>query len=97
MQHASRGIPSKNAMASCLLTSGPPEKKPILPRYDNLETLDADVVLWSDVGGFGATGDASLAVLPYSWLHMNDNIMDPFHVHVCIRPSAASSFTPSLH
>ena len=22
------------------------------------------------------------AVLPYSWLHMNDNIMDPFHVHV---------------
>jgi phenylpropionate dioxygenase-like ring-hydroxylating dioxygenase large terminal subunit len=61
---------------------GPPEKKPILPHYDNLETPEADVVLWSDVGGFGATGDASLAVLPYSWLHMNDNVMDPFHVHV---------------
>ena len=21
-------------------------------------------------------------VVPYSWLHMNDNVMDPFHVHV---------------
>jgi phenylpropionate dioxygenase-like ring-hydroxylating dioxygenase large terminal subunit len=61
---------------------GPPEKKPILPSYDNLETLEPDAVLWSEVGGFGATGDASLAVLPYSWLHMNDNVMDPFHVHV---------------
>ncbi len=61
---------------------GPPDKKPILPRYDNLETLEPDMVLWSDVGGFGATGDSSLAVLPYSWLHMNDNVMDPFHVHV---------------
>ena len=39
-------------------------------------------MLWAEVGGFGATGDASLPVLPYSWLHMNDNIMDPFHVHV---------------
>ena len=39
-------------------------------------------MFWTEVGGFGATGDASLPVLPYSWLHMNDNIMDPFHVHV---------------
>ena len=61
---------------------GPPEKKPILPRYDNLEVLEDDVVFWTEVGGFGATGDGSLPVLPYSWLHMNDNIMDPFHVHV---------------
>jgi phenylpropionate dioxygenase-like ring-hydroxylating dioxygenase large terminal subunit len=61
---------------------GPPEKKPVLPRYDNLETIADDVVLWTEVGGFGGTGDSSLPVLPYSWLHMNDNIMDPFHVHV---------------
>ena len=61
---------------------GPPEKKPVLPRYDNLEDLGSDEVLWSDVGGFGATGDNSLTVVPYSWLQMNDNIMDPFHVQV---------------
>ena len=23
-----------------------------------------------------------LDVVPYSWLHMNDNVMDPFHVQV---------------
>jgi phenylpropionate dioxygenase-like ring-hydroxylating dioxygenase large terminal subunit len=61
---------------------GPPDKKPILPRYDNLETIESDVVLWTELGGLGGTGDSSLPVLPYSWLHMNDNIMDPFHVHV---------------
>jgi phenylpropionate dioxygenase-like ring-hydroxylating dioxygenase large terminal subunit len=61
---------------------GPPAKKPVLPRYDNLENIGADEEYWTTVGGFGSTGDASLAVAPYSWLHMNDNVMDPFHVHV---------------
>lgn len=61
---------------------GPPEKKPVLPRYDTLETLGPDETLWSDVSGFFATGDRSLSVVPYSWLQMNDNVMDPFHVHV---------------
>jgi len=61
---------------------GPPQKKPVLPRYDNLESIGADEWLWVVIGGFGATGDASLKVVPNSWLHMNDNIMDPFHVHV---------------
>jgi nitrite reductase/ring-hydroxylating ferredoxin subunit len=61
---------------------GPPERKPVLPRYDNLETLAPDEKLWACVGGFGATGDASLQIVPYSWLHMNDNVMDPFHVMV---------------
>ncbi len=45
---------------------GPPEKKPVLPRYDNLEELGPDQMLWSHVGGFFATGDDSLPVVPYS-------------------------------
>src|SRR5689334_21543474 len=61
---------------------GPPEKKPVLPRYDNLENLASDEELFSHVGGFFATGDYSPPVVPYSWLQMNDNVMDPFHVHV---------------
>lgn len=61
---------------------GPPGKKPVLPRYDTLENVGPDEMLWSDVSGFFATGDRSLSVVPYSWLQMNDNIMDPFHVHV---------------
>jgi len=47
-----------------------------------LEELRPDEELYSNIGGFGSTGDPSLEVVPYSWLHMNDNVMDPFHVHV---------------
>ncbi|MGH8258744.1 MAG: Rieske 2Fe-2S domain-containing protein [Steroidobacteraceae bacterium] len=61
---------------------GPPGKKPILPRYDNMEDMNPAEALANSLGGFGATADMSLSVLPYSWLNMNDNIMDPFHVHV---------------
>ena len=61
---------------------GPPAKRPVLPCYDNLETVEEGYELWSYMGGLGGTGDFSLEVLPYSWLHMNDNIMDPWHVHI---------------
>jgi phenylpropionate dioxygenase-like ring-hydroxylating dioxygenase large terminal subunit len=61
---------------------GPPEKKPVLPRFDNLEDLAPDEKMFVNIGGRGSTGDNSLDIVPYSWLHMNDNIMDPFHVQV---------------
>ncbi|HWG29740.1 MAG TPA: Rieske 2Fe-2S domain-containing protein [Steroidobacteraceae bacterium] len=61
---------------------GPPARKPVLPRYDILEEIRPDQQLLTLLGGFGSTGDLSLEVTPYSWLHMNDNVMDPFHVHV---------------
>ncbi|MGH6981696.1 MAG: Rieske 2Fe-2S domain-containing protein [Stellaceae bacterium] len=61
---------------------GPPEKKPVLPRYDNLENLAPGEMLQQVIGGQGATGDDSYEVLPYSWLHMNDNVLDQFHVQV---------------
>ncbi len=61
---------------------GPPEKKPILPRYDILEDLAPGEQYQQVIGGQGATGDDSFEVLPYSWLHMNDNVLDPFHVQV---------------
>lgn len=61
---------------------GPPEKQPVLPLYDNLEEITDAEIMWVSVGGFGSTGDNSLSVVPYSWLHMNDNVMDPFHVHI---------------
>ncbi len=75
---------------------GPPEKKPVLPRYDNLEDMGSDQALWSMVGGFGSTGDNSLDVVPYSWLHMNDNVMDPFHVHVLHSTLTGPQFAPEF-
>ena len=75
---------------------GPPERRPVLPAYDNLETLAPGESLWRSCGGFGATGDDSLAVVPYSWLHMNDNVMDPFHVQVLHSTFSTVQFVPQF-
>ena len=75
---------------------GPPEKRPVLPRYDNLEELEPGEQLIATIGGFGATGDGSFDVLPYSWLHMNDNIMDPFHVQVLHSTFTGIQFAPDF-
>lgn len=75
---------------------GPPERQPALPRYDNLEDLGDDERIWCTLGGFGATGDHSLEVVPYSWMHMNDNIMDPFHVHVLHTTFTEAQFSPDF-
>jgi phenylpropionate dioxygenase-like ring-hydroxylating dioxygenase large terminal subunit len=61
---------------------GPPRKRPVLPRYDVLEDIPEGEELSVNLGGLGSTGDPSLDVVPYSWLQMNDNVMDPFHVYV---------------
>ncbi len=75
---------------------GPPERKPILPRYDILEDLRPDEEMRADKGAFGATGDSSLEVAPYSWLHMNDNVMDPFHVQVLHSTFSTVQFVPQF-
>ncbi|HTV77462.1 MAG TPA: aromatic ring-hydroxylating dioxygenase subunit alpha [Steroidobacteraceae bacterium] len=75
---------------------GPPQKRPVLPLYDNLETIGPGEILWRSYGGFGSTGDDSLAVVPYSWLHMNDNVMDPFHVQVLHSTFSTVQFVPQF-
>ncbi len=62
---------------------GPAEKMPLLPRWDVLEEIGEDEELSVVDNSFGAHRDPNgPEVAPYSWLHMNDNIMDPFHVQV---------------
>ena len=75
---------------------GPPAKKPVLPRYDILETLEPGEILAHSVGGRGSTGDDSFAVVPYSWLHMCDNIMDPYHVYVLHSTFTDAQFHPDF-
>ena len=75
---------------------GPPGKKPVLPRYDILEHLPPEDELRVDMGGFGATLDDSLKIVPYSWLQMNDNAMDPFHVHVLHSTFSGVQFVPEF-
>jgi nitrite reductase/ring-hydroxylating ferredoxin subunit len=62
---------------------GPPGKMPLLPRFEHMEplaegefyfVLDNSIQSHADLNG--------PAVVPYSWLNMNDNCMDPFHVYI---------------
>jgi phenylpropionate dioxygenase-like ring-hydroxylating dioxygenase large terminal subunit len=72
---------------------GPAEKKPILPRWDVLENIQDDEYYACVDNSFGAHRDPDgPAVVPYSWLHMNDNIMDPFHVQVLHSTFSAYQF-----
>jgi nitrite reductase/ring-hydroxylating ferredoxin subunit len=75
---------------------GPAEKKPVLPRYDILEDLQPGEIYATAIGGQGATGDASFDVVPYSWLHMCDNIMDPYHVYVLHSTFTGLQFAPDF-
>src|SRR5262249_20244280 len=60
--------------------------------------LAPDEKMFVNIGGRGSTGDNSLEGVPHSWLHMNPNIMDPFHVQglhsTSSGPQFAAQFAP---
>ncbi|WP_291691154.1 Rieske 2Fe-2S domain-containing protein [Bradyrhizobium sp.] len=62
---------------------GPPERMPAMPRFDAMEPLEEGEDYLAFDNSLGSHGDINgPEVVPYSWLHMNDNVMDPFHVQV---------------
>jgi nitrite reductase/ring-hydroxylating ferredoxin subunit len=75
---------------------GPPEKMPVLPRYDIFEHLKPGEALQANDESWGATRDYGTPVVPYSWLQMNDNIMDPFHVYVLHSTFTSFQFVPEF-
>jgi phenylpropionate dioxygenase-like ring-hydroxylating dioxygenase large terminal subunit len=58
---------------------GPPEKKPLLPRYDCLEELAPGEFIEADDSSIGGGGPA---LIPCNWLQHWENVVDPFHVPV---------------
>ena len=62
---------------------GPLEKKPVLPRYDNLENLEEGEFIEVEGGSFGGYADHIDDVnTPFHWLQNWENIVDPYHVQV---------------
>jgi nitrite reductase/ring-hydroxylating ferredoxin subunit len=58
---------------------GPPERKPVLPRYRCLEELEGGEFLETNdtsIGGGGPT------IIPCNWFQHYDNLPDTFHVQV---------------
>jgi len=72
---------------------GPPEKKPVLPRYDILETLGPGEFIDADDTSIGSGGPA---LVPCNWLQHFENIMDPFHVPILHGSFSGVQFTAQM-
>ena len=75
---------------------GPPDKKPVLPSYDILEGLQPGEFYDTSFGSWGTTSDNSLSVVPYSWLNLSDNFIDPLHVYVLHSTFSGPQFDAEL-
>ena len=76
---------------------GPPDKMPQLPRFEHMEPLaegefyyvvDNSILSHADLNG--------PAVVPYSWLNINENTMDPFHVYILHANFGSTHFIPDF-
>ncbi len=72
---------------------GPPERKPVLPRYDLLEDLDAGDTIVTDDNSIGTGGDA---IAPWNWMQHYDNVIDPYHVAVLHGSFSGTQFVDLL-
>jgi phenylpropionate dioxygenase-like ring-hydroxylating dioxygenase large terminal subunit len=58
---------------------GPPERKPVLPRYDCLEELASGETIETDDTSIGTGGGV---IVPCNWMQHYENVTDPFHVPI---------------
>ncbi len=72
---------------------GPPDKRPILPRYDILEELAQGEIVEADDTSIGSGGPA---IVPCNWLQHFENVMDPFHVPVLHASFSGNQFIPRM-
>ena len=58
---------------------GPPEKKPLLARYECLEVLAPGEFVEADDSSLGSGG---IVIAPCNWLQHFENVVDPYHVPI---------------
>ncbi|MBN9088420.1 MAG: aromatic ring-hydroxylating dioxygenase subunit alpha [Reyranella sp.] len=58
---------------------GPPEKKPVLPRYECLEAMGPGEFVEADDSSIGSGG---IQIAPCNWLQHFENVVDPYHVPI---------------
>jgi hypothetical protein len=73
---------------------GPPEKKPLLPRFDALEELAPGEFIDVDDTSIGSGGGA---IAPCNWLQHFENVMDPFHVPILHGSFSGTQFVPAMN
>jgi phenylpropionate dioxygenase-like ring-hydroxylating dioxygenase large terminal subunit len=72
---------------------GPPEKKPVLPRYECLEALEPGEFVVADDSSIGSGG---AQVVPCNWLQHWENVVDPFHVPILHGSFSGAQFVAQM-
>ncbi len=75
---------------------GPPEKKPVLPRWDVFENLGPNEKMVATGSSTGAGGDDTVEIVPCNWLQDWENIMDPFHIPILHTSFSGVQFVPEM-
>ncbi len=75
---------------------GPPDKKPVLPRYDCLETVRPGERIHADGASTGGGGDHTIEIVPTNWLNDWENVMDPFHLPILHTTFSGVQFVPEF-
>jgi phenylpropionate dioxygenase-like ring-hydroxylating dioxygenase large terminal subunit len=73
---------------------GPPERKPVLPRYEVLEVLDEGEFVDADDSSIGSGG---AAVAPCNWLQHYENVLDAYHVPILHGNFSGTQFTEVMN
>jgi len=72
---------------------GPPERKPVLPRYQVLEQLAPGERVYADDSSLGGGGPK---ILDFNWLSHWENVQDPFHVPILHARFSGNQFVPEM-
>ena len=72
---------------------GPPERKPVLPRYECLEVMDDGEFLEADDTSLGGGGPA---IIPCNWVQHFENVVDPLHVPILHGAFSGAQFTAAM-
>jgi phenylpropionate dioxygenase-like ring-hydroxylating dioxygenase large terminal subunit len=72
---------------------GPPDRMPILPRYEALEALAPGEWIEPDGRSLGSGGDV---IAPCNWFQHWENVMDPYHVAILHSAFSGIQFVPEM-
>ena len=75
---------------------GPPEKMPLLPRFDCFENLGDGAFLYAEDNGLATGGNGPGLTPPCNWLQHWENIMDPFHVAILHATFSGTQFVKEM-
>ena len=72
---------------------GPPDRLPVLPKYECLEVLDEGEFLEANDTSVGSGGPV---IVDCNWLQHYENVVDPFHVPILHGSFSGTQFTEQM-